>query len=113
MAPLIVAVIIAYLLNPLVSWLTNHTRLNRDFSAAVIYIAFLLILSMIPFLGTPLIVQQVQQLDIDVQQLSAQLSEILNYRLPPTIDTRLDAESLSSTIGGSLDGLGKIGRAHV
>ena len=77
LAPLIVAVIIAYLLNPIVNWLTRRTPLKRNFAAAIVYICFLLILILIPSLGTPIIVQQVRQLDIDVQSLADQINEPL------------------------------------
>ena len=67
LAPLVVAVIIAYLLNPLVNWLTIRTPLKRRWAATVVYIAFLLvILVLMPTLFAPLIIQQIRQLDIDV-----------------------------------------------
>ena len=104
LAPLFVAVIIAYLLNPLVIWLTQRTRLSRDLSAAVVYVIFLVVLFLIPFIGTPLIVQQVRQLDIDVQEIADQLRVPLSANLA-ALDTELDVESLSGSVGGSLEGL--------
>jgi predicted PurR-regulated permease PerM len=104
LAPLIVAVIIAYLLNPLVIWLTQRTRLSRDLSAAVVYVIFLSVLFLIPFIGTPLIVQQVRQLDIDVQEIADQLRVPLSANLA-ALDSELDVESFSGSVGGSLEGL--------
>jgi len=65
LAPLIVAVIIAYLLNPVVNWLTRRTPLKRSLAAAIVYLSFLLILALIPSIGAPLIVQEIRQLDFD------------------------------------------------
>ena len=75
LAPLVVAVIIAYLLNPLVNWVTVSTRLKRRWAAPIIYIAFLLfILVLIPTIFVPVIIQQIRELDIDVQTIMVQLN---------------------------------------
>ncbi len=99
LAPLIVAVIIAYLLNPSVRWLTRRTPLQRNMAAAFVYIVFLLILVIIPSVGGPLIVQQIQQLDFDVEELSA-LDEPLNNNLS-IIGYNVDLGSVVSQITGS------------
>jgi predicted PurR-regulated permease PerM len=102
LAPLIVAVIFAYLLNPPVNWLTQRTPLKRGLAAALVYITFLLILALIPSLGAPLIVQQLRQLDIDVQALTDQIKEPLAYTLSiGGID--IDAGSLAEPVAGSLN----------
>lgn len=106
LAPLTVAVIIAYLLNPVVIWVTARTRLSRNLASAGVYITFLLILILIPLIGAPLIVQQVQQLDIDVQDLADQINGPLdNFLSLLGVELTLDPESLAGSVGGSIDSL--------
>lgn len=80
LAPFVIAVIIAYLLNPIVNWLNRYTPLKRGWAAAIVYLVFLFILALIPTLGTPFIVQQVRQLDFDVQTLAEQLSSAMDHQ---------------------------------
>lgn len=104
LAPLIVAVIIAYLLNPVVNWLTRRTPLQRGLAAAIVYIAFLIILALIPTLGVPLLIQQFTQLQVafDVQEVARQLNEAMDYQI--TIGgVEADLSSLVEPVTGSLD----------
>jgi predicted PurR-regulated permease PerM len=103
LAPMVVAVIIAYLLNPLVNWLTVSTRLKRRWAAPIIYIAFLLfILVLIPTIFVPVIIRQIRELDIDVQTIMVQLNIAKDY---PIIigGIRLDMNALVGPVTGSLD----------
>lgn len=75
LAPIVVAVIIAYLLNPLTNWLTLRTPFDRKVAAAIVYITFLLVLVLIPTILAPVIVQQVRQIDIDLKGITAQLDD--------------------------------------
>lgn len=103
LAPLIVAVIIAYLLNPLVNWLTQRTSLKRDMASAIVYIIFLLVLILIPSVGTPILVRQIQQLDIDVQEIVGQANETLNIEIfMPGFN--IDLGSFTGLAASSLDG---------
>ena len=103
LAPLVVAVIIAYLLNPLVNWVTVSTRLKRRWAAPIIYVAFLLVfLVLIPTIFVPVIIQQIRELDIDVQTIMVQLNTAKDY---PIIlgGIRLDMDALVEPVTGSLD----------
>jgi len=103
LAPLVVAVIIAYLLNPLVNWLTVSTRLKRRWAAPIIYIAFLLfILVIMPTLFAPLIIQQIRELDIDAQTIMEQLNIARDNSI--TIGgVTFDLNALVAPVTGSLD----------
>lgn len=81
LAPLIVAVIFAYLLNPVVNWLTGRTPLKRTLAAALVYILFLIMLALIPTLGAPIMVRQLTELDLDLENLPAQFDEALDYQI--------------------------------
>lgn len=102
LAPLVVAVIIAFLLNPVLNWLTERTSLKRGLAAPIVYIIFLIVLALIPTLGGPLIIQQVGQLDIDVQQVADQVNEAMDYQLVLGGVT-VNMTSLVEPITGSLD----------
>ena len=102
LAPLVVAVIIAYLLNPIVNWLTRRTPLKRAIAAGLVYLSFLLILVLIPTIGTPLIVQQIRQLDFNVQELIAQLNQPIDHNIS-ILGFNLNINSLVEPIAGSLD----------
>lgn len=100
LAPLVVAVIIAYLLNPSVNWFTRRTPLKRNMAAAVVYILFLLFLFLIPSIGGPIIFQQILLLDVDFEELAA-LDESFNYQLS-VLGFTLDLEPVLLQISGSL-----------
>ena len=75
------AVIIAYLLNPVVNWFTRRTPLKRGAAAAIVYITFLILLGLIPSLGAPLVIQQISQIDFDVQEIADQVNEAMDYQV--------------------------------
>jgi len=82
LAPLVVAVIFAYLLTPVVNWLTKRTPLKRGLAAAIVYIVFITVLALIPTLATPVIVRQINNLDVDLEEeITSQLSEAMGYQL--------------------------------
>lgn len=101
LAPLIVAVIIAYLLNPLANWLVRRTPLSRRLSVSIVYFIFLLVLALIPSLLAPLIVQQIRQIDIDVQEILNEINGLLGSH--NIAGFSFNTGTLSEQIGGSLD----------
>ena len=46
-SPLVIAVILAYILNPLVRFLTTRAKLSRTLAVASIYLALVVILSLV------------------------------------------------------------------
>lgn len=101
LAPLIVAVIIAYLLSPVVHWLTQNTRLKRGWAVVLAYITFLSVLGLIPSLGAPLIIQQVRQLDFDVEEITVQANEAIDSL--NMLGVHINMEFLVQPILDSLD----------
>jgi predicted PurR-regulated permease PerM len=79
LAPLVLAVIIAYILNPVVNWLTARTPMRRGAAAAIIYIIFLFLLALIPTIIAPLLVSQIRNLNVDTRQLAEQVTEAMDY----------------------------------
>lgn len=102
LAPLVVAVIIAYILNPVVNWLTRRTPMKRGLAAAIVYIIFLLILALIPTIGAPILVSQLRALNVDIQQLSEQIVDAMDY--PITVGRVTGNLSiLIEPVAGSID----------
>jgi predicted PurR-regulated permease PerM len=66
-SPLAIAVILAYVLNPPVRFLTARTRLPRTLVVASIYLALIVILSLVLVAFVPSLIQQVTSIDVDLQ----------------------------------------------
>jgi len=66
-APLVIAVILAYVLNPPVRFLTTSTRLSRTLAVVSIYLALLVILSLALVAFVPSLIQQVKSINVDFQ----------------------------------------------
>ncbi|MDM8528865.1 AI-2E family transporter [Anaerolineales bacterium HSG24] len=94
LAPLAIAVIIAYLLNPFVNHLTAHTRFGRKSNVVFVYISFLIILALIPTLAGPLIVRQMTEIDFDLQSLYQQLQQVIDYQQTLFGGIKIDLDEL-------------------
>ncbi len=77
LAPLVVAVIIAYVLNLPVSWMARRTRIPRKLIAVVVYIAFYIVLALIPAALTPILIQQIRRIDLDMLAINEQLTRFI------------------------------------
>jgi predicted PurR-regulated permease PerM len=68
-SPLVISALIAYVLSPIVELLNKRTRLNRQLSVLVVYLVAILLLLAIPAAITPVIINQVQGMNIDISEL--------------------------------------------
>jgi len=102
LAPLVVAVIFAYLLNPIVNYLEANTPLKRGLAAAIVYILFLVVLALIPSLLAPLLVRQIRDLNVDGAGLADQLTEAMDYQIALG-GTSFNLSLLIEPLTGSLD----------
>ncbi len=75
--PLVTAVILAYLVNPLVLLITRRTRLNRNLVIALIYLILLAALVSIPVSAISPIVNQVNNFISNLPRFVNQLGELL------------------------------------
>ena len=66
-SPLAIAVILAYVLNPPVRFLTARTRLSRTLAVASIYLALIVILSLVIVAFVPGLIQQVTSINVIFQ----------------------------------------------
>ena len=67
--PLIIAALFAYTIYPLVQILSNKTRIPHRASVIIVYVLSLLTISSIPAIVTPVIIGQIEELEVDFVQL--------------------------------------------
>ncbi len=68
-APLVIAVILAYVLNPPVRLLTTSIRLPRTLAVVCIYLALIVILSLVIVAFVPSLIQQVMSINVAFQNI--------------------------------------------
>jgi predicted PurR-regulated permease PerM len=101
--PLVVAALIAYLLHPIAAALDRRTPINYKFSVFLVYIGFLAVLVLIPTLVTPIVIDQVASMDIEMQNIISGIDEfisqttIMGYQVFQGIPGNLE-ESISATL---------------
>ena len=71
--PLIISALLAFTLNPLVSWLCIRTRINHNLAVIMVYTLLAVLLVAIPIVATPYLVRQL-----------AGFSETVNWVLDKT-----------------------------
>jgi predicted PurR-regulated permease PerM len=71
--PLVLAALLAYVLNPAVTLITTRTKLSHRLSVSLVYILFLAALAAISFLFVPVVVNQAKRLSLELQNIEAQL----------------------------------------
>lgn len=88
-SPLIISCLITYLLNPAVTWFSDHTRLDRRKSVFLVYIIVLVVFAFMIASLSPIITNQANmlakqfaQLPDLVEILQANLEEMLEFKLP-------------------------------
>jgi predicted PurR-regulated permease PerM len=80
-SPLVIAVILAYVLNPPVRFLTARTRLSRTLAVAGVYLALVVILSLVVVAFVPSLTQQVKSINLDFQNIVEGISRFFERPL--------------------------------
>ncbi len=122
-SPLIEALLIAgllgYLLNPVVTFLTRRTRLTRPWAAGLVYIGSLVALMGVPAITGTVLFGQYRRYQTDLGEALSALVETLSRPIP-VLGYQLDMELIISSLqqptaevvaalpGGSLDILGGV-----
>ena len=103
--PVLLAIVLAYLLKPLVDALERDSRLSRTLSIFLVFLVVLLVLSVIPAIAVPVIIDQIMRLNLDMQQLTTDLVALLSQPiviLGYTIETAELVGNLQGTLQGFL-----------
>ena len=80
-SPLVIAVILAYVLNPPVRFLTARARLSRTWAVASVYLALIVILSLVLVAFVPSLIQQVMSINVDFQNIVKGISRFFEQPL--------------------------------
>jgi len=93
--PFILAVLLAYLLNPLVELIFRRTRLPRLLAVIVIYLGFLAVAGLLIALLVPTLVDQVRQANLDLQNLLDTVAQwVAQYHIIDVFGTPVDLMDL-------------------
>ncbi len=68
-SPLAIAFILAYVLNPLVRFVTTKTKLSRTWAVVSVYLALIVILGLVLGFFVPNLIQQVRNINVDFQNI--------------------------------------------
>lgn len=77
-APLIISVLIAYILNPFVGYVSTHTKRSRGFVVGMIFIIGITILAVLPIVLIPPLVADMEIIIADLEQFLIQTQEIIS-----------------------------------
>lgn len=93
LGPLIISCLIAYLLYPGVTWISNRTRIDRRRIVPIIYLMFITILVLIVIIVAPIVAKQFNQLTEQMTQLQDQV-EIFQSNLDQLLGVRIPLDSI-------------------
>ena len=74
-APLAIAVILAYILTPVVNWMTKKTRIPRALAILFLYIVISFLIYAVLSVGIPIFITQLSNLDLGFNETMQQASE--------------------------------------
>lgn len=75
--PLIVAVVLAFILSPIVGRIEKRLRIKRVWATLLVYILMVGIVSLVPILIVPVLVDQFGRLNLNIQEIILTVEEIL------------------------------------
>jgi predicted PurR-regulated permease PerM len=77
--PLVIAALLAYVLEPSCTLLAQKTRLPRRWAVVVVYLLFLVLLAGIPATVAPVMLMQIDEIRAELALLETNLSEFLEH----------------------------------
>jgi predicted PurR-regulated permease PerM len=77
--PLVVAALLAYILNPLAHALHGRSRLSYRWAVTIVYLLFLALLVAIPSTLAPILIRQAQRLTVFLTFIEARFARFLGY----------------------------------
>ena len=76
--PIILAFVLAYILKPLADYLQQRSGMPRLAAVILVFVVLLLVFSLVPATVVPYVVNQINRLNLNLQQLIADIAEILS-----------------------------------
>jgi predicted PurR-regulated permease PerM len=105
-APLVLAGILAFLLNPIVTFLATRLRLKRGLATAIVYIVLIGLLSILPIILIPELVDQISKLVANLESIIQNVEVFLGRELvigSYTINVAQLLETSLETLRGLLE----------
>lgn len=75
--PLVIAALLAYVLNPAVTLITRRVKLSHNLSASLVYLLFLAVLVALLVIFVPVVIHQGKSLALELQGIKVQLEDAL------------------------------------
>ena len=75
--PLVIAALLAYVLNPAVMLITTRTKLSHRLSVSLVYLLFLAVLVALLVIFVPVVINQAESLSLELQGIKVQLEDAL------------------------------------
>ena len=76
--PLVIAALIAYVLNPVVDFLADRSRLSRPAMATIVFLFGIIVIVILPALLLPTLLSEIQILTADLQEIISQAQDIVS-----------------------------------
>lgn len=105
-SPMILAVILAFILSPIVNFFQSRLKLARVLSILLTYILLLAVTLLVPIVITPILGPQIKGLNLDFQQVSQEIQTFLGKQYlfgGQIIDVSTLIEQLSASLRGLLE----------
>jgi predicted PurR-regulated permease PerM len=100
--PVILAALLAYLLNPVVERFTR-LRMSRTIATLVTYLLVLMAVGLVAYILVPMIVQQVSSINVDLQQIYESVLRIMSaYQTITILGYSIELSDLFEQLRGSL-----------
>jgi len=75
--PLVVSALMAYILDPIVAWVKRKTPLKHKTAVGVVFVLFLALVAVIPATITPVVINQIDYLQLELQDIEQGVEDIL------------------------------------
>ncbi len=103
--PFIIAIILAYILSPLVGFLQTRLHISRVIATAFSYLILLAVFVIIPFVLVPLAANQVASLNLSLQTFLERVEDFLANQQYTIAGQVIDISTLFKQAIGSLQGM--------
>ena len=104
LGPLAIAILLAYLLNPIVDFLQSRLRFRRTLAVLLLLLLVLAALILLSVLLVQSIIAQLQSLQLDLREIGAQISSFLAQPLVVG-DVSIDLQQVFDQLRGSINSL--------
>ena len=102
--PLVIAIMLVYVLNPVVGFVVVRTRLPRTTAVALLYLVLIILLALLPVLLAPSLIKQLRAVDFNLRQIAEDFDRFLDQPLF-LLGYRLELEKAWQQVRGALESL--------